>query len=59
MIEGLRKLLLDETVMPMTKVGVSLLLGEKDTFNHCLDLCKDDVENLKRYPIWKFYSDLK
>lgn len=58
-IEGLRKLLLDETVMPMTKVGVSLLLGEKDTFNHCLDLCKDDVENLKRYPIWKFYSDLK
>jgi hypothetical protein len=57
-IEGLRKLLLDETVMPMIKVGISLLLRERDTFNHWKGLCRDDVENMKRYPIWKFYSDL-
>jgi aminomethyltransferase len=47
-IEGLRKLLLDETVMPMTKVGVSLLLGEKDTFNHCLDLLFAILQNNNR-----------
>jgi len=34
------------------------LLGERDTFNHWTGLCRDDVENMKRYPIWKFYSDL-
>jgi len=57
-IDDLRKLLSDEAVMPTIKVGISLLLRERDTFNHWKGLCRDDVENMKRYPIWKFYSDL-
>ena len=57
-IDDLRKLLSDEAVMPTIKVGISLLLRERDTFNHWNGLCRDDVENMKRYPIWKFYSDL-
>ena len=58
-IDDLRKLLSDEAVMPTIKVGISLLLRERDTFNHWKRGCKEDVENMKRYPIWKFYSDLK
>lgn len=57
-IDDLRILLSDEAVMPTIKVGISLLLRERDTFNHWKGLCRDDVENMKRYPIWKFYSDL-
>lgn len=58
-IERLRKLLSDEAVMPTIKVGISLLLGERDTFNHWKGVCRDDVENMMRYPIWRFCAELQ
>lgn len=58
-IDELHKLLTDETVDSIMKVGISLILGEKDKFDYCVALCKDiEVENMKRYPIWKFYTEL-
>ena len=58
-ISDLRKLLSDEAVMPTIKVGIALLLGERDTFNHWKGVCRDDVENMMRYPIWRFCAELQ
>ena len=58
-IDELHNLLSDETVDTIMKVGISLILGEKETFEHWVASCKDvEVENMKCYPIWKFYTDL-
>lgn len=59
-IHKLHKLLTDETVDPIMKVGISLILSEKKTFEHWTDLCdKPNMESMKCYPIWKFYTELK
>lgn len=58
-IEELRKLLSDKSVDSIMKVGISLILGEKDTFDHWVASSKGvEVENMKYYPIWKFYTEL-
>lgn len=55
----LRDLLSNEKLEPLMKVGVSLLLEDKDNFEKWLFKCsKEDAANLKRFPIWHFYNDL-
>lgn len=55
----LRDLLSNEKSEPLMKVGVSLLLEDKDNFEKWLSKCsKEDAANLKRFPIWHFYNDL-
>lgn len=55
----LRKILSNEKLEPIMKVGVSLLLGDKVNFEEWLSKCtKEDAANLKRFPIWHFYNDL-
>ena len=55
----LRDLLSNEKSEPLMKVGVSLLLEDKDNFEKWLSKCsKEDSANLKRFPIWHFYNDL-
>lgn len=55
----LRKILSNEKLEPIMKVGVSLLLGDKVNFKEWLSKCtKEDAANLKRFPIWHFYNDL-
>lgn len=55
---GLHGIILDKQVEPVMKVGVSLLLEDKNEFDKWYSLCsKEDVENIKRFPIWRFYND--
>lgn len=57
--DELHNLLSDETVDSIMKVGISLILGERETFEHWVALCKDvEMENMRRYPIWNFYTKL-
>lgn len=59
-IHKLHKLLTDETVDSIMEVGISLILSEKKTFEHWTDLCdKPNMESMKCYPIWKYYTELK
>lgn len=54
----LHDILLDKQVEPTMKVGVSLLLEDKNEFDKWILSCsKEDVENIKRFPIWRFYND--
>lgn len=56
----LRSLLEDKNVNSIMKVGASLVIGDNEQLNKWLPLCsKDEVENIKRFPIWKFYKDLE
>lgn len=58
-LEKLRDLLSNEKSEPLMKVGVSLLLENKDNFEKWLSKSsKEDAANLKRFPIWHFYNDL-
>lgn len=55
---GLHDILLDKQVDPTMKVGASLLLEDKNEFDKWFSSCtKEDVENIKRFPIWRFYND--
>ena len=55
----LRDFLSNEKLEPLMKVGVSLLLGDKDNFEKWFSKCsKEDAANLKHFPIWHFYNDL-
>lgn len=56
----LRQILLNESSNSSIKVGASLLLGDKKEFETCFSKCsKEEVTNLKRFPIWHFHKDLE
>ena len=56
----LRQILLNESSNSSIKVGASLLIGDKKEFETCFSKCsKEEVANLKRFPIWHFYNDLE
>lgn len=55
---SLGAVLLNEQADSSLKVGASLLLEDKNEFCKWYSLCsKEDVENIKRFPIWRFYNN--
>lgn len=57
-VSKLQTILLNEQVDSILKVGASLLLENKNEFSKWYSLCsKEDVENIKRFPIWRFYNN--
>lgn len=56
----LRQILLNESSNSSIKVGASLLIGDRKEFETCFSKCsKEEVANLKRFPIWHFYNDFE
>lgn len=54
----LQTILLNEQANSILKVGASLLLENKNEFNKWYSLCsKEDAEDIKRFPIWRFYNN--
>jgi len=54
----LQTILLNEQADSILKVGASLLLENKNEFSKWYSLCsKEDAENIKRFPIWRFFNN--
>lgn len=54
----LQTILLNEQANSILKVGASLLLEDKKEFRKWYPLCsKEDSENIKRFPIWRFFNN--
>lgn len=57
-VSKLKTILLNEQADFSLKVGASLLLEDKNEFCKWYSLCsKEGVENIKRFPIWRFYNN--
>lgn len=58
-ISKLQEYLNDKHLVASFKVGISLLLGDKQMFDFWISLCsKDEIKTLQSYPIWKYESYL-
>lgn len=55
----LNSVLLDDKIQPIIKVGIALVIGNKTEFDKWCSLCKkEELDNIKQFPIWHFYRDL-
>ena len=55
----LNSVLLDNKIQPIIKVGIALVIGNKTEFDKWRSLCKkEELDNIKQFPIWHFYRDL-
>lgn len=56
----LKRIQLENSANNVVGCGVSLLLGEKASFDfYWSKLSSDEQKTFKEYPIWKFYQELK
>lgn len=55
----LNSVLLDDKIQPIIKVGIALVIGNKTEFDKWCSQCKkEELDNIKQFPIWHFYCDL-
>lgn len=54
----LNSILLDDKIQPIIKVGIALVIGNKMEFDKWCSLSKkEELDNVKQFPIWHFYRD--